>query len=75
MQVLRYAFGTLDLHRVDLKVLDFNLRAIRCYLACGFREEGREREAARVDDRWHDDVIMGILAHELVAGDGRLRGA
>ena len=65
MQVLRYAFGPLGLHRVDLKVLDFNVRAIRCYRACGFREEGREREAARVDGRWHDDVIMGILAHEL----------
>jgi RimJ/RimL family protein N-acetyltransferase len=66
-EVLRYAFGVVGLHRVDLKVLDFNIQAIRCYLSCGFREEGREREAARVGDTWHDDVIMGILAHEFPA--------
>jgi RimJ/RimL family protein N-acetyltransferase len=64
-EVLRYGFGVVGLHRVDLKVLDFNIRAIRCYLSCGFREEGREREAARVGDTWHDDLIMGILADEL----------
>ncbi|MEM8631817.1 MAG: GNAT family protein [Pseudomonadota bacterium] len=62
--VLSYAFGTLGLHRVDLRVLAFNERAIRCYLACGFVEEGRERESARIGEVWHDDVIMGILAKE-----------
>lgn len=46
--VLSYAFGTLRLHRVDLRVLEYNERAIRCYRACGFIEEGRERESARV---------------------------
>ena len=62
--VLSHAFGTLTLHRVDLRVLAFNERAIRCYRACGFVEEGRERESARIGDRWHDDVIMGLLVHE-----------
>lgn len=61
---LSHAFGTLGLHRVDLRVLAFNKRAIRCYLSCGFVEEGRERECARVGDVWHDDIIMGILAQE-----------
>ena len=62
--VLSYAFGTLELHRVDLRVLAYNERAIRCYRACGFVEEGRERESARVGDEWHDDIIMGLLAYE-----------
>ena len=62
--VLRYGFGNLQLHRVSLRVVAYNTRAIRCYRACGFVEEGREREAAWVDDKWHDDVIMGVLAHE-----------
>lgn len=61
---LSYAFGTMELHRVDLRVLTFNELAIRCYRACGFVEEGRERESARIDEVWHDDVIMGILAEE-----------
>ena len=68
--VLSHAFGTMELHRVDLRVLAFNQRAIRCYLSCGFVEEGREREAARIGDVWHDDVIMGLLAAEYQAGAG-----
>lgn len=63
--VLRYGFGTLGLHRIDLRVLAYNTRAISCYRRCGFVEEGRERGAAFIDGRWHDDVIMGILEHEL----------
>ena len=42
--VLRYGFGDLGLHRIDLRVLAYNTRAIRCYLRCGFVEEGRERQ-------------------------------
>lgn len=65
--VLSHAFGTMGLHRVDLRVLAFNERAIRCYRSCGFVEEGRERESARIGDVWHDDIIMGILAEEYQA--------
>jgi len=62
--ILEYGFGELGLHRVDLRVLAYNTRAIRCYLRCGFVEEGREREAAYVSGAWHDDLIMGVLEHE-----------
>lgn len=41
--VLRYAFEVLKLHRVDLRVLEYNRRAIRCYEKCGFVKEGVER--------------------------------
>lgn len=61
---LGHAFGALRLHRIGLRVIAYNIRAIRCYLACGFLEEGREREAAFVAGEWHDDVIMGLLAHD-----------
>ena len=61
---LDHAFGNIGLHRVDLRVLSYNQRAIRCYQSCGFVHEGTEREAAWIDGAWHDDWIMGILAHE-----------
>ncbi len=70
--MLRHAFGTLGMHRVDLKVLDFNDRAIAAYRACGFVEEGRERESCWVDGRWHDDVIMGVLDREFAVVDAQL---
>jgi ribosomal-protein-alanine N-acetyltransferase len=71
--VLHHAFETLMLHRVDLRVLDFNHRAIASYRACGFVEEGREREVCFLDGRWHDDVVMAVLEHEFPASRARCR--
>jgi len=62
--MLAHAFGSLGLHRVGLRVVAYNMRAIRCYRACGFVEEGREREAAFVGGKRHDDIMMGVLARE-----------
>jgi RimJ/RimL family protein N-acetyltransferase len=59
-----HAFGPMGLHRLSLRVLAFNGRAIRAYQKCGFRVEGRERESALIDDVWHDDLIMGLLAED-----------
>jgi RimJ/RimL family protein N-acetyltransferase len=64
---LGYAFNVLELHRVSVRVVDYNSRAIRAYLKCGFVIEGREREAALVDGSWHDDVMMAILDREYLA--------
>lgn len=66
-RVLAYAFDELALHRVSLRVLAFNERAIAAYLKSGFSIEGRERESALIDGEWHDDIIMGILAAEFDA--------
>ena len=66
-EVVRFGFEEVGLHRIGLKVFAHNERAIRCYLRCGFVEEGREREAAHVGGAWRDDVIMGILAADLAA--------
>jgi RimJ/RimL family protein N-acetyltransferase len=62
--VLRYAFESLGLHRVDLRVLADNERAIRAYLKCGFVREGVERESALVGGVWRSDVFMSILEDE-----------
>ena len=60
--VLGYAFETVGLHRVSLEVYSFNPRAQHVYETCGFRVEGRQREALRWDGEWHDAIVMGILA-------------
>jgi RimJ/RimL family protein N-acetyltransferase len=57
-----YAFQELKLHRISVRVLASNERAIRCYKKCGFVEEGRERESAFVNGRWEDDLILGLIA-------------
>ena len=62
--MLEYAFNVLKLHRLSVRVVEYNTRAIRAYQKCGFVVEGREREAAFVDGIWHDDVVMGIVDRE-----------
>lgn len=62
--MLRYAFNTLQLHRVHLRVAAYNVRALRCYGKCGFRVEGIERQSFQVDGEWHDDLLMAILREE-----------
>jgi RimJ/RimL family protein N-acetyltransferase len=69
--VLRHAFDMLALHRISVRVVAYNLRAIRAYQKCGFVVEGREREAAFVDSIWHDDVMMAILDREFRAMHGK----
>ena len=70
---LRHAFGAMNLHKVYLRVLEYNARAIRTYEKCGFRIEGTLREEMRVGGRWFDLVYMGILAEEFAAVDGPTR--
>ncbi|MGD9806228.1 MAG: GNAT family N-acetyltransferase [Hyphomicrobiaceae bacterium] len=63
--MLALAFGfEKGFHRVSLRVLASNARAIACYRKCGFVEEGRERETVLVGGVWQDDVIMGLLDRE-----------
>lgn len=62
--ILAFAFQVLGLHRVELKVLEYNKRAIACYEKCGFIKEGTMREGALIEDCWESDIIMGILEQE-----------
>jgi RimJ/RimL family protein N-acetyltransferase len=67
--IARHAFGPLKLHRLVLRVVDYNTRAIAAYKKVGFVVEGVEREAARVAGQWHDDVIMGLLASDFAKAE------
>lgn len=63
--VLAYALHEAGLHRVGLSVYAFNPRAQRVYEKCGFRVEGRRREALLLDGTWHDEIVMGVLDRDL----------
>ncbi len=62
--IVRYAFETLELHRVHLRAAAYNVRARRCYEKVGFRTEGILRKSFQVDGEWQDDVLMAILREE-----------
>ncbi|QYN40844.1 GNAT family N-acetyltransferase [Pseudonocardia sp. DSM 110487] len=60
--VLRFAYGGLGLHRVTYAWADGNTASGRVAEKCGFRIEGRQREAWAVDGRRMDVHIAGRLA-------------
>jgi len=64
--ILSFAFGNLNLNRVELHTFDFNKRAQKCYLKVGFKEVGRRRKASFIDGEYHDDIIMDILKDEWI---------
>jgi RimJ/RimL family protein N-acetyltransferase len=59
--LLKYLFMDMDAHRVELEVLDFNLRAIKCYKKCGFLEEGKKRKICVSSGSYRDVIIMVIF--------------
>jgi RimJ/RimL family protein N-acetyltransferase len=56
-----FAFRDLNLHRVWLRVFRSNTRALKTYAAAGFVREGVMRDAAFVDGRFVDVVVMRKL--------------
>ena len=62
--LLDYAFCYWNAHRVGLETSSVNERALRCYKACGFVEEGRLRQAEWQNGQYVDTVMMGILREE-----------
>ena len=62
--MLRYAFETQGLRRVELTVLADNSRARLCYLKSGFVEEGVARQKIWKAGKYRDVVSMAILRDE-----------
>jgi RimJ/RimL family protein N-acetyltransferase len=62
--LLAYGFHYLGGRRIVLTSLAKNERAIRCFRACGFVEEGRPRKAIWVEGEYVDLVNMSILREE-----------
>jgi len=61
---LKYAFDEMNLHRVQLTVLDYNERAIALYEKLGFRREGTYREFGLREGERYDMYLYGLLRPE-----------
>jgi len=62
--LLDYGFNYLNLHEIQLDVMSFNKRAIRCYEKAGFKEYGRRRESEYINGKYYDLISMDILKSE-----------
>jgi ribosomal-protein-alanine N-acetyltransferase len=60
--VLRYAFGTLKLHRLEANIQPGNTRSIALAKACGFSLEGYSPRYLKIGGRWRDHERWAIVA-------------
>lgn len=61
LELLRFGFERLNLHRIWVRVFSYNERAVRAFEKCGFRKEGLLRDDVFRDGRHHDTHILSIL--------------
>jgi ribosomal-protein-alanine N-acetyltransferase len=69
--VLRHAFGTLGLHRVEANVQPDNARSIALVEGLGFRREGYSPRYLKIGNRWRDHVRFAMLADEFTSARRR----
>jgi len=62
--LIRFAFDTLGLHRLEADVDPENARSLRLLERHGFKREGHLRERWHVFGRFHDTIYMGLLRAE-----------
>ena len=60
-QVLRFAFTTLKLHRLEANIQPGNVASIALVNRCGFQKEGYSRRYLKVGGRWKDHERWAVL--------------
>lgn len=59
--MLRYCFEELKLHKVFLRVIADNIRAIRSYEKAGFQKEAYLKDEVFVEGEYLDIIFMAVL--------------
>ena len=62
-----YAFETLNLNRVALRVYEDNERGVKAYEKVGFKREGVLRQDIYREGRYWNTFLMSILREEWTA--------
>ena len=67
--LVSFAFGTLGMSNVLLRVYEYNQRAIRAYKKAGFIEIGRRRKSQFMNGQFWDTIFMDCVSPVLSVRD------
>ena len=70
-RALAFAFGEMDLHRVEADVDPANEASLILLERLGFRREGVLRDRWFTFGSWKDSVMLGVLAGDWERAEGR----
>lgn len=62
---INYSFQVLGLRRLTGGCYAENIAMCKCFEACGFKVEGRERESLILGDRYTDHMLYGLLKKDI----------
>ena len=61
MALFKYAFEELQMHRVNLKILEDNAASVALYEKCGAKREGILRDSVFKGGKYHAQFVYGVL--------------
>ncbi|MBT5530358.1 MAG: GNAT family N-acetyltransferase [Cytophagia bacterium] len=64
LELMKYSFRYLKLHRLTLNVFSFNESAIKCYQRAGFKIEGELKDVRKIKNEYWSNIVMTILEDE-----------
>ncbi|MCI8605455.1 MAG: GNAT family N-acetyltransferase [Hungatella sp.] len=64
-EVVRYAFGSLGLHRIEGNIMPRNKASIGVALKCGFVNEGLSKKYLKINGVWEDHLHFVRLNEEM----------
>ena len=62
--VTRFAFGRLALHRLEAACVPENTASAGLLLRAGFTQEGLARAYLKINGRWRDHTLFGLVKAE-----------
>ncbi len=66
MILLDYAFGTLNLRKINTSVFATNPRSLKCQEKCGYQREGVLKQQRRLNHEWVDEVLLAVFREDFL---------
>lgn len=64
MALMKYVFEELQLNRLDGAIIEYNKASMALYKKCGWKIEGNRRKSIYKKNKYHDNILVGILREE-----------